>query len=172
MTAVLAIEAVALVHLRGASTASNVLPWIYPVPRIAIPAASSLLLILFTGGYLAMQESASHRGWPHVAAAGVVILMVLGALTGRKMRAVRREVLRGAGTSGETMERLRDPFLKVSLCVRICLFLAIFVLVSAKPGLLPSIAIVVIAAFVGLPLSKLKWSRRPVLSVARAGVAE
>jgi hypothetical protein len=169
MTAVLAIEAIALVHLRGATSPAEALPWINPVPRLSLLAASSIFLILFTGGYLVMQEAASKQAWGHIAASAVLLMMPVGAITGKRMRVIRRGFYPGMEKNGERMERLRDPFLKVSLCVRMTVFLAIFLLVSTKPGTLLAIEMIFAAILLGLLLSKLRWSRSPVLSVARAG---
>jgi hypothetical protein len=170
MTAVVAIEAIALVHMRGATRPAEALPWINPVPRIGLFAVLSIFLILLTGGYLVMQEAASQQAWGHVAGAAVLLMMPVGAMTGKKMQAIRRGFYPEMEKNG--MERLRDPFLKVSLCVRIAVFLAVFLLVSTKPGTLRAIEMVVGAVLLGLLLSKLRWSRSPVLSVARTGVGK
>jgi len=172
MTAVLAIEAIALVHMRGAASPAEALPWINPVPRLSLFAVSSIFLILFTGGYLVMQEAAWRQAWGHVAGAAVLLMAPLGAMTGKRMRAIRRGFYPGMEKNGERMERLRDPFLKVSQCVRIAVFVAIFLLVSTKPGTLLAIAMIVAAILLGLLLSKLPWSRSPVLSVVRAGAGK
>ncbi|HWR16838.1 MAG TPA: hypothetical protein VN577_18570 [Terriglobales bacterium] len=172
MTAVLAAEAVALVHMRGATSLAEAVPWINPVPRLGLFAVSSIFLILFSGGYLVMQQAESQQAWGRVAAVAVLLMMCLGALTGKRMRAIRRGFYPGMEKSGERMTRLRGPFLKVSLCVRITVFLAIFLLVSTKPGTLVAIAMMIVAILLGLLLSKLRWSRSPVLSVARAVVGK
>lgn len=171
MTAVLTIEAVALIHMRGATNAAEALPWINPVPQLRLFAVLSLFLILFTGGYLVKQEAASRQAWGHVAGAAVILLMPLGAMTGNRMRAIRRAFYPGMEKSREMMEQLRDPFLKLSLSVRITVFLAIFLLVSTKPGTLPAIGIIVGAILLGLTLSNLRWSRNTGLS-ARAALGK
>jgi hypothetical protein len=172
MTAVLAIEALALVHMRGATTPAEALPWINPVPRLGVFAALSIFLILFTGGYLVVQEAASQQAWGHVAGAAVLLMMPVGAMTRKRKQTIGRGFSQGIEKNREKMELLRDPFLKVSLCVRITIFLAIFLLVSTKPGQLLAIEIMVAAILLGLLLSKLRWSRSPVLSVAGAGVGK
>jgi hypothetical protein len=172
MTAVLAVEAISLVHLRGASSPAEALPWINPVPGLSLVAGSSILVILFTGGYLVMQEAASKQAWGNVAGAAMLLMMPFGAITGKRMRVIRRGFYPVMEKNGERMEPLRDHFLKVSLCVRITVFLAIFLLVSTKPGTLLAIEIIVAAIILGLLLSKLRWSRSPVLSVARAGAGK
>ncbi len=168
MTAVLAIEATALVHMRGATNVEEALPWINPVPQLRIFAMGSIFLILITGGYLVTQEAASQQAWGHVAGAAVLLLMPLGAVTGRRMRTIRRRFNSGTEEEKRRMELLRDPFLKVSLGIRIAVFLAIFLLVSTKPGMLFAIGMIAAAILAGLLVSKLRWSS-PVLSAARAG---
>jgi hypothetical protein len=169
MTAVLAVEAISLVHLRGASSVAEALPWINPIPGLSLVAGSSLLVILFTGGYLVMQEAASKQGWGQVAGAAVLLMVPNGAITGKRMQAIRRRFYPGMACHGESMEGLRDPFLKMSLCIRITVFLAIFLLVSSKPGTLAAVAMIVAAVLLGLLLSKLRWSRSLLLSAPSAG---
>ena len=171
MTAVLAVESVSLVHLRGASSGAEALPWINPIPRLSLVAGSSILVILFTGGYQVMQEAASKQVWGHVAGAAVLLMMPIGAITGKKMRAIRGRFYPEMANGGESMEGLRDPFLKMSLCIRITVFVAIFLLVSTKPGTLAAVAMIVAAVLLGPLLSKLRWSRS-LLSVASAGAGK
>jgi hypothetical protein len=168
MTAVLAVEAIALAHMRGARTPGEALPWINPVPKISAFAVSSILVILLTGAYLVTLEAASHQPWARVAAGAVLLMAPLGAITGRKMRAIRRGFGQSSESSEEAMTRLRDSFLKMSLGVRVAAFLGIFLLVSTKPGVWASLMLIGAAIVAGLLFSTLSWTRKPLLYAARA----
>jgi hypothetical protein len=168
MAGVLSIEAVALLHLRGASIWEEAVPWITPVPRISIIAALSIVLIVISGGYLVMQESASQRAWARVALGAVLLMGPLGATTGRRLRAIRNAVASRDEMHLELLRRVRQPFLKVSLGVRISVFLGIFLLVSTKPGLLQSLILIGAAASVGFASSLLlEWSHNPRLATKK-----
>ena len=57
----------------------------------------------------------------------------LGALTGRRMRAICRACADAKAINSDLLGRLQDSFLKVSLGVRIAVFLGIVLIMSAKP---------------------------------------
>jgi len=119
-----------------------------------------------------MKEAAAQQAWGHVAAGTVLLMVPLEAMTGKRMRAIRRGFHPGMEENGETMERLRDPFLKVSLGVRVTVFLATFLLVSTKPGTLPAVEMIAAAILLGLLMSKLPWRRRAVAFAVRASVGK
>src|SRR5689334_23190038 len=85
MTGILSIEALLLANLRRASTSVEVSPWINPVPMFSVVAAISIPAILLTGGHLVAQESAWGHAWPKVAAASLLFMAPVGAMTGRRM---------------------------------------------------------------------------------------
>jgi hypothetical protein len=166
LSAALSIEVLSLVHLRGVCTLAEAHPWIDPVPRLPVFAVGSLLVILFTGVYLVIQESASGKAWPKVAASTLLLMAPLGAMTSRRMRAIRRAYAAENTINSELLGRLRDPFLKISLSIRIAAFFGIFLLVSAKPGLWESVALVGTSLVLGLLSSLRGWRRRTALSRA------
>jgi hypothetical protein len=165
LSAALSIEVLSLVHLRGASTPAEIYPWIDPFPMLPKFAVGSVIFILFSGIYLVIQESASGKAWPKVAASAFLLMGPLGAITARRMRAIRRSFSVEMALSSELIVRLRDPFFKISLGVRTAAFLGIFLLVSAKPGLWMSISLIGISVLLGLLLSLLDWTRNASLSV-------
>jgi hypothetical protein len=169
MAGVLSIEALSLTNLRRSSTSVEVSPWINPVPTFSVAAGLSILVILFTGGHLVAQESAWNQAWPKVAAASLLLMAPVGALTGKRMRAIRRAFNSKRELSPELFRQLRDPFLKASLGIRAGTFLGIFLLVSTKPGLSVSICVVATAALLGLLSSFFVLrSRTPTRLAARA----
>jgi len=94
----------------------------------------------------------------------------LGAMSTKRMRAVRKAYRIEKASNSELLGRLRDPFLKISLGVRIAVFLEIFLLVSAKPGLWESISLMGASLMVGLLSSLLAWRRSAALSSGHYGI--
>jgi hypothetical protein len=66
----------------------------------------------------------------------------------------------------DLLRRVQDPFLKISLGIRIAVFFGIVLLMTAKPELWPSIGIVICSVVLGL-LSLLRWRRDEPFSVRR-----
>jgi small-conductance mechanosensitive channel len=173
LSAALSFELLSLFHLRRAASMAEARPWINPVPRLPLLAGGSVLVILFTGGYLVMTLSASGRAWPKVAVVALLLMGPPAAMTGKRMRAIRGAFATAKAMNSELVGRLRDPFLKVSLGIRIAVFLGIFLLVNAKPGLWESITIIGASVVFGLVASLLASRKNPSLSVSgRAEVGD
>ena len=115
--AALSIEVLFLYRLRRASTLTEVLVWIDPVPRLPVIVASSGVVTLLSGAYLATRMSAFGLAWPKVAVAALLLMAPLGAVTGRRTRAIRQACINATAINGELLSRLQDPFLKISLCI-------------------------------------------------------
>jgi hypothetical protein len=118
-------------------------------------AIGSMLVVFFSGVYLAMQMAAFGLAWPKVAVGALLIIAPLGALTGRRIRAIRRACADAKATNSDLLGRLQDSFLKTSLSIRIAIFLGIVFLMSAKPEVWESIGIVGTSVISGLLLSLL-----------------
>jgi len=160
LCAALSLEALSLFHLRRVSTVPEARRWIDPVPGLPLVAMGSLLVILFSGIYLAVRMSAFGLAWPKVTVAALLLIAPLGALTGRRMRAIRMACADEArAISIALLGRLQDPFLKVSLGIRIAVFLGIVLLMAAKTGLWQSIGVVGTSVALGLLSSLLAWGR-------------
>jgi len=151
--AALGVEVLFLYRLRRASTLTEALVWIDPVPRLPLIIASSSLMILLSGAYLAMRMSAFGLAWPKVAVAALLLMAPLGAVTGRRMRAIRQACTNATTISRELLSRLQDPFLKISLWIRVSIFLSVVLLMGAKPNLWNSIAMVGIFLLLGALVS-------------------
>jgi hypothetical protein len=154
----LSIETLCLVRLRNASTHIEAATWITPVSRLSLFALVAVLTILFTGVQLVMRTAIA-QWWPKLAAAALLLMGPLGAVTGRRIRAIRKAI-EMKDSDSDLMDKLRDPFLKVSLGVRISMFFGIFLLVSAKPGLRGSLSLLAGAVLFGFILSLRGWGRK------------
>lgn len=167
MFACLSLEVLSLSRLRRASTLSEIQLWIEPVPRLSRIALGSLLIILLTGVFLAIQMSGFGLGWLRVTVAAFLLMAPLGAASGRRIRNVQRLSANSKMTQSEILDLLRHPFLKVSLAMRIAVFLGIVLLMTAKPGLPESLAIAGGSVVLGLASAFLIPSGRSTLSAPR-----
>jgi hypothetical protein len=161
----LSFEVLSLSHLRRASDPGEVRRWIDPLPGIPAVAISSIFVVLFSGIYLAMRMSAFDLAWPKVAVLALLVMAPFGAFTGKRMRAIRSSSVEASTMNSQLRKRLQDPFLKISLGVRIAVFFGIVLLMTAKPGLWQSIAVVVCSAVLGLLLPLLAGRRTGPLPV-------
>ena len=156
----LSFEALSLFHLRRACDLSDVQRWIDPVPGVPFLAIGSIFVVLLSGIYLAVRMSALEMVWPKAAILALLLIAPFGALTGKRMRAIRRSSAEALKVmKRELLRRLQDPFLKVSLGIRIAVFFGIVLLMAAKPELWQSITIVVGSVVLGLLLSLVAWRR-------------
>ena len=155
----LSFEVLSLFHLRRASDLSDVQRWMDPLPGIPHLAIGSILVVLASGVYLTARMSAFGLAWPKLAVVALVLIAPFAALTGKRMRAVRRSSAGASTMKSDLARELQDPFLKISLGVPIAVFFGIVLLMSAKPELWQSIAIVVGSVVLGILLSLVAWRR-------------
>jgi hypothetical protein len=168
MFACLSLEVLSLSRLRRASTLSDVQLWIEPVPSLSRIALGSLLIILLTGLYLTIQMSSFGQWWLKVTIAAFLLMAPLGAVTGRRIRYMQRLSANGQMNQSELLSLMRQPFLKISLAIRIAVFLGIVLLMTAKPELPESLAIVVGSFVLGLAAALLVPSGGPALPAPEA----
>ena len=165
LCAALSLEVLSLHRLRRASTLTDVRRWLQPVPGLPLLTVGSALVIFLSGIYLAMRMSAFELAWPKVSIGALLLIAPFGAITGKRIRAIRQVCTQTKALNSELTTRLQDPFLKVSLGIRTAVFLGIVLLMSAKPELWESITIVVASGGLGLLSSLLFWRRTGFLSV-------
>jgi hypothetical protein len=168
--AALSFEVLSLFHMRRVSSLTEARRWIELVPGLRLIAIGSMLVIFFSGVYLTVRMSAFDLAWPKVAVAGLLLIAPFGALTARRMRAIRRDCADAKTVNPEPLNRLQDPFLKTSLSIRIAVFFGIVLLMTAKPELWESISILGTFVVVGFLSSVLSGRRRGSSLTPRADV--
>jgi hypothetical protein len=159
VAAALSIEAISLSRLRRSTTRSEVRIWSDLVPKFSLIMIGSLAVLLLSGGYMTEQIAAWTLGWPRIAVLGLVLIAPFGAVTGKRMRAIRRDSVRETVIWGEMGRRTRDPFLKISLCVRAALFLGIVFLMTMRPGVGESLAVLGVSLLLGFALAQITLRR-------------
>jgi hypothetical protein len=166
--AALSLEAVTLLHLRRSATASEARFWMELTPELPFWAIGSLVFLLFSGIFMTTQMSGWTLAWPRAAVGALLLIGPLGGVTGRKMRAMRLACASNTADELDLLEKLRDPFLKVSMSMRIALVMGIVLLMTAKPGWEESLGIVAASALLGYLSAILFWRRDTVSPIARA----
>jgi hypothetical protein len=165
--AALSLEAVGLAHLRRAATASEARFWIEFAPGLPALAIGSLVLLLLSGIFMTVQMAGWTLAWTRVAMGALILIGPLGAVTGRRMRAIRAACAANNRSGSDLFAKLRDPFLVFSMNMRIALVLGIVLLMTAKPELRESLGIVVSPVFLGL-VSTVFWGRDTASPIASA----
>jgi hypothetical protein len=169
LTAALTLEAWILFQLRRTLRPSDVQPWIGTMQPVAIAAITSLVVIYVTGAWLTESLHSWAFAWPRLAVLEIVLFALLGAMTGRRMRAIRRHSAGEQMNLSEWNALTRSPFLKVSLSIRIWIVMGTTLLTAAKPNLRESLLIVVCSLIFGLLFSLVSFGQRPAVSRAQAG---
>jgi hypothetical protein len=147
--AALSLEAVSLLRLRSAITASEARLWMDLAPGLPALGIGSFVFMLLSGILMTTQSSEWTLAWPRVAMGALILIAPLGAVTSRRMRAIRAARAAHEPRESDLIAMLRDPFLKFSINIRIALVLGIVLLMTAKPELRESLGIVVSSAFLG-----------------------
>jgi hypothetical protein len=149
VAAALSIEAISLSRLRRSTTRSEVRIWSDLVPRFSLIMIGSLAVLLLSGAYMTEQIAAWTLGWPRIAVLALVLIAPFGAITGKRMRAIRRESSKDSSALTDLSTRVRDPFLKISFCVRTALFLGIVFLMTVRPGFAESMTVLGVSLLLG-----------------------
>jgi hypothetical protein len=148
--AALSFEVLSLFHLRRSANLNEIRRWIDVVPGQPLVAAGTLLIILLSGIYLTIRMSAFELAWPKVTLGTFLLIAPFGALSGRRIGAIRRASAATKRFDSDLLGLVRDPLLKISLSVRVVVLLGIVLLMAAKPGLWVSIGIVGASLVLGL----------------------
>jgi hypothetical protein len=164
LTAALTMEAWTLMQLRRAARPSEVQPWTAATQSIAIAAICSLVIIYATGAWLTESLHSWAYAWPRLAVLEIVLFALLGAITGRRMRAIRRYAASEKTNPPGWNALTRSTFLKVSLSTRIWIVMGTILLTAAKPALRESLVIVASSLILGLLFSFVSFGRRSTVS--------
>lgn len=166
--AALSFEAATLRRLRGSAGSPQARVWLEYSPDLPAWGLAAFVFMLFSGIYLATEMSGWMLAWVRVAMGTLVLLAPLGGIAARKMRAIRLACAGDQGEAAGLAAMLRDPFLKVSINLRIALVLGVVLLMTGKPALLGSLAVMAGFAALGLVSTAVFWRGDAVLPMRRA----
>jgi hypothetical protein len=125
-----------------------------------VASTASLVIVFVTGAYLTQSLLAWDFAWPRFAVLETVLFGLFGALTGSRLRAVRRLCSAAENNGSELVKGVQSPFLKVSLSIRIWIVVGTTLITAAKPGLKESLGFVVISLVLGVVSAFLPFGRR------------
>jgi hypothetical protein len=167
IAAALTLAAVTLARLRRATTVGEARLWIEFAPGVPALAIIALVFLLLSGIYMTAQMGEWTLAWPKVALGALILIGPLGAVTGRRLRAIQIACTASRPNESEIFAKLRDPFLVYSMNMRIALVLGMLLLMTAKPEMRESLGIIVSSLFLGF-VSTVFWRRDSASPVARA----
>jgi hypothetical protein len=168
LTAGLTVEGWMLFQIRRASSPGEVRSWTAPVPGLIVASISSLVIVYITGAYLTESLRAWEFAWPRFAVLEIILFAVLGALTGTRLRTIRRLCRNARANEPELNKRLRSPLLKISLTVRIWVVIGTILLTAAKPSFTESLGIVVASFLFGWLSSWVTFGRKAAITTVSA----
>lgn len=159
MFAAVGLEWTGLRPLRRATTREGVQTWL----RVLRPASrlgpASMLTLLLTGFYMTAALR-TRMAWVMVSMAALIVLGILaGGLTGRRIQAIRRQLAAAepGALSPELQRLVRHPALWISLQLRAGLFLGIVFVMTTKPAMLGSLLTLAVAAAAALAIGPALW---------------
>lgn len=162
-----AIETLSLFRMRRAKSLSEARPWVNLIGRLPVTVGISGLVLLFSGGYLTAKMAAWGLAWPRVAVGALLLIAPFGAISGKRIRAIRRMLLNDP--NGRSIaEALSDRFLTLSLNLRLWILAGILWLMTAKPAITASLLAIGICVVLGCLCAALGSRRRANLTVLDA----
>ena len=149
----LALEGTILFRLRSAKALGPLQFFVRASRRLGVIYAPAFVGILFGGIYLALQLG-SHAAWIPLALGATILMLLVGGLaTGRTMSRLQKALSKEAASFESISAQVRGKLLALSYGFRAGLAVGIVFLMSATPGLIPSITALVVASFLGILLA-------------------
>jgi hypothetical protein len=143
------VEILSLWRMRATTNVREARLWVELTGKLPILVGISGLVLLFSGGYLTARMAAWTLAWPRAAVAGLLLMAPLGAVSGRRLRRIRK-MLMGETNPSAVAGALNDLFLTFSLSLRLWLLGGIVLLMTVRPGEAASITILAASAVIGL----------------------
>ena len=147
------VQLVALMRLYNARAVMQVREWINAIVAVGRIAPAASLLILSAGLYMTFAEWSIAAAWIDVSLAAFVMLGILGSAVNRRKLAAMQDAARQAPDGAVTTELRRlihDAALRTSVYVSGWLGLGIVCLMTVKPDLIGSLAVMVMSVLLGL----------------------
>jgi hypothetical protein len=130
--------------------------------RSSLPLSGpSLVVLILSGGYMAGVTGASKEGWLIASVLGIVVALGMGfGLVMPRMRALRNTLPEGnAALVGPALAKVQDGFVTTLIRTRFFLALGIVFVMTIKPMLVSSLAVLFGGMVVGILASATTWSK-------------
>lgn len=161
------LEWLLLQQLQRAETSERVTEWLKVNRSIQILSGISLVLILAAGSYMTV-VAWSRAPWIEMAFAATLLQgAIAGILTGQRLRAIRKTLTaEGPGPITPALQaQLNHPLLWLSMLSRVGIAVGIIFLMTVKPALMISVAVLGASLVLGALLSLVMMNRRPAQRV-------
>jgi hypothetical protein len=153
--------------LRRSTTADQARSWLR-IYRLSMPISGpGLLLLIFTGGYLASVTGSMKQGWISGSLLGIVFALGIGfVFILPRIRRIRAALPEGnVALSAAGIALVNDPMIVTLIRVRGLLALGIVFLMTTKPeALMTSLFILLAFIVVGMLCAASSWTARPPLA--------
>jgi hypothetical protein len=145
------LEWASLPRLRRAASVEQAHTWLGVLGALGPIGGPSALTLLVTGIYM-MLRAWRGAAWPGIGLLAMVLIVVLGGvLTGRRVTALRHAVPAESAPLPQALrERLHDPVLVLSARLRAALALGVVFIMCTKPGVAGSLTAMGAALVIGL----------------------
>jgi hypothetical protein len=121
----------------------------------------SLLVLILSGGYMAGVTGASKDGWVIVSILGIIVALGLGfGMVMPRMRAIRNTLPEGnTALVGPALAKVQDGFVATLVRARFFLALGIVYVMTLKPMMVTSLAVLFGGIVLGILASAPTWSK-------------
>ncbi len=147
--AAIAIEWLFVINIRKAMAIENIKKSYLNYPKLTAIGSIAIFLILIPGIYMTavVWKNAS---WILIAFIGMILLAVIGgALTGRKMKGIKKVISNENNISPALRSLLNDNSLILSLKIRTAVLMGIIYLMTVKPDLTGSVLTLIVSIILG-----------------------
>jgi hypothetical protein len=149
----LGIEWVLLRYVARAGSSEEARACLRPTMVLPPLAIVSMVLVLISGIYLAIDLRAGQQAWVRVSFAALLFIGALGIFTGTRMRPLRR-------ATSEIRGLVNDPRLQTPIRIRFCILLGIVFVMVAHANLALSLSTMGAALAIGLAWSAPAWKAK------------
>ena len=159
----LALEWMAIGHLRRNLDRSQTESWIHLARIASWCYGPAIGVVLFSGGYLA-SKMGGNQGWILVSFITLLVIGLIGAIFTRpRVRAIQRSAKENtASISAALQNRLQNPVLVASVRLRVALVFGVVLLMVSKLNTRPSLITIACAMVVGMIAALPGWRRSPL----------
>lgn len=155
------LEWIGTAFLRRATTAQAAQTWLGAY-RISLPMSGpALLVLILTGGYLGAMTGASKEGWVLASVVGILVALGIGfGVIMPRMKRIKAALPTGeVALTGEALEGVQDGVIVTLIRIRACIAMGIVYVMTTKPSLVTSFAILFGFIVLGILFSASVWSR-------------
>lgn len=146
----LAIEWLILLALRSADKPSEARTWAELWPKLSPVAIASAALLVISGVYLAWKAAFWSEGWIQVSMIALFLIALLGALAGRRVHAIHGDINRAENGTQSVRLESAAAVLGLFISCRTMIALGVVMLMTIKPDLTGSVAVIATAMAAGL----------------------